>query len=132
MRGMKVISAIWALILAIVIVFCNCNADLTKVYDDPGQEIHVTAGQEFTISTKPNASTGWVLQLKEFDTSFLALVEDKVMPDTFQKRNLKFKTLKKGRTEIKMEFRPYWWDTIPPDKQKEYPVNTKAFSIIIN
>jgi hypothetical protein len=95
-------------------------------------DYNVAVGEEFIITTKPNASTGYTLYVKEFDKSFLTLVEDKAVPDRFHERNLKFKALKKGYTEITMESKPYWWDSIPPDKQKEYNLSTTAFSVKID
>lgn len=123
---------LYVLIGVIACLFSSCNNLDQQEDESTDQEINVVVGKEFTISTRPDASTGWRLWLKGYDRSFLILVEDKAVPDTFQAHDFIFRALKKGKTEITMELKPYWWDDIPPDKQQNYPVSTTIFSVIIN
>jgi len=124
-------------LIVITCLFSSCaeenipqpGSDPTGRYD---QQISVNLSNEFTISTKPNASTGWRLWIKDFDKSFLTLVEDKALSDSFQAHDFIFKALKKGKTDITLESKPYWWNDIPVEKQKDYPPHLVTITVTIN
>jgi hypothetical protein len=132
------ISHIWcralSFVLIIVIVYSlsGCGTEQLSNNSASDHEISVASGDQFTISTQPNASTGWRLWLKEYDQDYLTLVQDVARPDTFQAHDFIFKALKKGTTRVMMESKPYWWESIPADKQKNYPPYTSMFTVAIN
>jgi len=138
---MKRLRAIFVLVAVVGSLLAACGTAEPKVYNDPSQIISVKVGQEFIISlVDRSASTGYIWN-KEFDNSFLALVEDKYKepekvtspmlgaPGT---RVLKFKALKKGKTELTLVNRPAWWERIPPDEQQKIEVDKKVFTVNIN
>jgi hypothetical protein len=118
-------------------LFSSCAAenipqpgrDSTGMYN---QQISVALGKEFTISSRPNASTGWRLWIKDFDKSFLTLVEDRAVSGSFEAHDFIFKALKKGKTDMLLESKPYWWNDIPADKQKDYPPHIVIHSVTID
>jgi hypothetical protein len=134
---MKKTTLLFLSVTLIVCLFSSCaeenipqpGSDPTGQYD---QQISVTLGKEFTISSKPNASTGWRLWVKDFDKIYLILVEDRALSDSFEGHDFIFKALKKGKTDIILESKPYWWKDIPADKQKDYPPHTVIYSITVN
>ena len=136
-RSLSLLVLAGLLVILPASLFYACNHSDNNAADNNTANHNVAdynlkVGEEFIITTRPNASTGFTLYIREFDKSFLTLVEDKAVPDHFYERNLKFKALKKGYTEITMESKPYWWDTIPPDKQKDYTIPTTVLSVKIN
>jgi predicted secreted protein len=135
MAKLIVILVLCAALFAALAVYSSGSTEV-QVYSDPSQVIHVNVGQEFIVSLEENPSTGYVWY-KEFDSSLLSLTEDQyvppaeAMPGAAGTRNLEFKALNKGETEITLINRPSWWDNIPPEEQEETPVDTKVFTVDI-
>lgn len=135
MARLIVILVLCVALFAAIAVYSSEPTEV-KVYSDPSQVILVNVGQEFIVSLEENPSTSYVWY-KEFDSSLLSLTEDQyvppdeMMPGAPGTRNLKFKALNKGKTEITLINRPAWWDNIPPEEQEEITVDTKVFTVDI-
>ena len=117
-----------AVLVASLLVGCGGGV---KTYTDSGQTIGVDVDKEFVIGLGSNPTTGYRWQASYDDTA-VALVESEYQQGKTAKEGVvgaggveyfKFKALKKGQTEITLDYLRSW--------EKGSSIEQKVFTIDI-
>ncbi len=117
-----------ALVTASLLAGCAGEA---KTYTDSGRAINISQGNGFVIALGSNPTTGYSWQAS-YDESRLELVESKYELGKTAEQGVvgaggveffKFRTLKKGTTEITMVYKRQW---------EEESLDQKKFTVNIN
>lgn len=104
-----------ALVTLLSLSVVGCQSYNIKQFSDSTKEIHLKAGEQFSIILESNPSTGykWV---PEYDKEIIELIDDRYeslnknqqIVGAPGKQIFVFKALKKGDTEIKFEYGRSW------------------------
>jgi predicted secreted protein len=123
-------------ILLIVIVTCNplklsTNSDTNLGKSDNGKEVSFSFGTRLVIQLPCNVSTGYTWQVVQCDTSVIQETgEFAFVPDDTMRRggpgtcSFPFKTVRKGQSEIRILYAP-WWEITP------VPIDSFRVSVVV-
>lgn len=121
-----------AVALVATSLMAGCVGEV-KTYDDSGRPIDIGLNRQFVIVLGSNPTTGYSWQLTH-DESMLKLVEQTYKPAEEVKDSMvgaggveyfRFKTLKKGETEITLVYKQPWEEPTPQDETKVFTVRIK-------
>jgi predicted secreted protein len=116
-KNMKKLLPLVGLVLAVCLV-AGCSSVVAQAYTDPEVTIETGANDEFVvlIALDSNPSTGYSWE-EGYDETRLELIEETFEPGEYAKQGLvgaggtelfRFKALKSGGAEIKMEYKRPW------------------------
>ena len=111
----KALALFLVMAIAVVGMVTGCGGEV-KTYSDSGQTIGVDVNKEFVIGLGSNPTTGYRWQASYDDTA-VTLVESEYQQGETAKEGVvgaggveyfKFKALKKGQTEITLDYLRSW------------------------
>jgi inhibitor of cysteine peptidase len=117
------------LVLVPVLLLAACGDDDSgKVYTQPGEQITVGEGGEFTIELSSNPSTGYKWVLTKPPGEQVQLVDDDYLskgsgqPGSGGIQRFVFRGAAKGSTTLEMGYIRPWEQGVAPTQTAEFPV----------
>jgi inhibitor of cysteine peptidase len=129
---MRRLAGVLALPLLILTACGNDDAGgAGTVYDQPGEQVTVEAGEQFTIELASNPSTGYTWQLAQPPGDQVALVDQDYEPEGDPRpgssgfQRFVFEGMKVGTTELTFSYLRPWETGVPPTDTATFPVSVE-------